>query len=263
VVEIFFPLYLGLILVWPAVWAGDRFALPLFPLILLYAGEALADGARRLHRLLPVVAVSAAMVTLFAPAAVHWIHSVSVARACAEVREEGGTFSCQREAMAEFVAAAQTSGEYLPDGAVVLTRKPRLFYVLSGGVKSRRVPLTGDPVAFRAEALAAGAHYALADDLDVLTSRYLFPVIAGWPELFCSIVAFPRGGEVRTEIFGMPDLRLPEPPESPEPGAVGEGAQELRADPFRACPENLLRQEPRTVPAAWARIVPLLASQRR
>jgi len=262
-VEIFFPLYLGLILVWPAVWAGDRFALPLFPLILLYAGEALADGARRLHRRLPLVAVSAAMALLIAPAATSWVHSVSVARACAEVREEGGTFSCHPDAVAEFVAAAQTSGEHLPDGAVVLTRKPRLFYVLSGGVKSRRVPLTDDPVAFRAEALAAGSHYALVDDLDNLTSRYLFPVIAEWPELFCSIVAFPRGEEVRTEIFGIPDLSLPEPPESPEPGAVGEGAQELRADPFRACPENLLRQEPRTVPAAWARIVPLLASQRR
>ncbi len=262
-VEIFFPLYMGLILVWPAVWAGDRFALPLFPLILLYAGETLADGARRVHRRLPLVAVSAAMALLVAPAAVSWIRSVSVARACAEVREEGGTFSCHREAVAEFVVGARTSGEYLPDGTVVLSRKPRLFYVLSGGMKSRRVPLTDDPVAFRAEALAAGAHYVLADDLDALTSLYLLPVIAEWPELFCSIAVFPRGEEIRTEIFGIPDLSLPEPPESPEPGAVGEGREELRVDPFRICPDSLLRREPRAVPAASARIVPLLASQRR
>jgi hypothetical protein len=263
VAELFFPLYLGLILIWPAVWAGDRFALPLFPLILFYAGEVLADGTRRLHRSLPAVAVSAAVALIVVPASVSWFHVSRVGRACAEVREEGGTFSCHRDAVAEFVAAAQTSGEYLPEDAVVLTRKPRLFYVLSGGVKSRRVPLTDDPVAFRAEALAAGAHYVLADDLDSLTPRYLFPVIAEWPEMFCSIVAFQRGEEVLTEIFGMPDLSLPEPPESPNPLAAGEEAGELRADPFRVCPEFLLRPEPRTVPAASARIVPLLASQRR
>ena len=37
--ELFVPLYLGLILIWPEVWSGDRFILPLYPFILLYAGE--------------------------------------------------------------------------------------------------------------------------------------------------------------------------------------------------------------------------------
>jgi hypothetical protein len=44
--ELFLPLYAGLILLWPPVWSGDRFALPLYPLFLLYAGEALVAGAR-------------------------------------------------------------------------------------------------------------------------------------------------------------------------------------------------------------------------
>ncbi|SVA92866.1 uncharacterized protein METZ01_LOCUS145720, partial [marine metagenome] len=39
VAELFAPLYFGLILAWPVVWSGDRFALPLYPLVLFYAGE--------------------------------------------------------------------------------------------------------------------------------------------------------------------------------------------------------------------------------
>ncbi|MDT8368798.1 MAG: hypothetical protein RQ745_06295, partial [Longimicrobiales bacterium] len=37
--ELFFPLYLGVVLLWPPVWSGDRFALPLLPLLLVYAIE--------------------------------------------------------------------------------------------------------------------------------------------------------------------------------------------------------------------------------
>ena len=48
VAELFFILYAGLMLAWPAVWSGDRFALPLFPLLLLYAGETLAGMAGKL-----------------------------------------------------------------------------------------------------------------------------------------------------------------------------------------------------------------------
>ena len=44
VAELFFPLYAGLILLWPAVWAGDRFALPLYPLVFLVSG---LEHARR------------------------------------------------------------------------------------------------------------------------------------------------------------------------------------------------------------------------
>jgi len=39
VAELFFPLYFGLILLWPPAWSGDRFALPLLPLIFFYAGR--------------------------------------------------------------------------------------------------------------------------------------------------------------------------------------------------------------------------------
>jgi hypothetical protein len=39
--ELFFPLYAGLVLLWPTVWGGDRFALPLYPLMFVYSALAL------------------------------------------------------------------------------------------------------------------------------------------------------------------------------------------------------------------------------
>jgi 4-amino-4-deoxy-L-arabinose transferase-like glycosyltransferase len=38
-VELFLPLYVGLVLLWPEVWSGARFALPLYPLILVYVAQ--------------------------------------------------------------------------------------------------------------------------------------------------------------------------------------------------------------------------------
>ena len=37
VAELFLPLYLGLVLLWPQAWSGDRFSLPLLPLMFFYA----------------------------------------------------------------------------------------------------------------------------------------------------------------------------------------------------------------------------------
>ena len=48
VAEVFLPLYVALVLLWPQVWGGDRFVLPVLPLLLLYAASALHGWARRL-----------------------------------------------------------------------------------------------------------------------------------------------------------------------------------------------------------------------
>src|SRR5690606_34523694 len=47
--ELFLPLYIGLLYVWPAVWAGERFLLPVLPLVLAYGAHALAAVARRVR----------------------------------------------------------------------------------------------------------------------------------------------------------------------------------------------------------------------
>src|SRR5690606_16589601 len=40
VADLFLPLYIGLIVVWPVVWSGERFLLPALALILFYAADA-------------------------------------------------------------------------------------------------------------------------------------------------------------------------------------------------------------------------------
>jgi hypothetical protein len=44
VAELFVPLYVGLILVWPEVWGGDRFVLPVLPLLFLYGPSRWSGG---------------------------------------------------------------------------------------------------------------------------------------------------------------------------------------------------------------------------
>jgi hypothetical protein len=39
--ELFLLLYAGIILLWPSVWSGERFLIPLLPILLLLAGEGL------------------------------------------------------------------------------------------------------------------------------------------------------------------------------------------------------------------------------
>jgi hypothetical protein len=49
VADVFLPLYLGLIFIWPAVWSGERLLLPALPLLLFYAAEALVRAVPVRH----------------------------------------------------------------------------------------------------------------------------------------------------------------------------------------------------------------------
>lgn len=219
VAEFFLPLYFGLILLWPEVWSGDRFALPLYPLILFYAGDALLDGAQRVmaprrqarsERIAAPVGLAtfgvglAAFLVLALPSASSWRQAVSEASACSAFIERQGfePFACYSGSTGEFVAAARWSGENLPEGAVVFSRKPRLFYVLSG-VKSRIYPLSGDPETFIEEARAGGVGYLVTDHLDDVGPYYLSSVIRQRPDLVCSIVGWGRADEVGTDLLGL------------------------------------------------------------
>ncbi len=70
--ELFLPLYAGLILLWPTVWSGDRFALPLYPALFLYAARVLREDAGRLGDTVPVIAGLAALAVVLLPEARAW-----------------------------------------------------------------------------------------------------------------------------------------------------------------------------------------------
>lgn len=229
--ELFFPLYAGLILLWPVVWSGDRFALPLFPLLLVLAASAVQAGVGKGRR--GGVVASIALAVLVLPAVKTWTGSVAEATGCAAVVRQAGPFACYGPRMTQFAEAAAWSGDNLPSGSSVMTRKPRLFYVLSG-VPSRTFPFDTDPEAHFAEADGVGARYVLLDQVDNLAGRYVGGAIQQQPGAFCYVQAF--GGQGPTsQLLGL----LPAAERSADGLQLEDGGVRIAA-----CPEGYVVSVP-------------------
>jgi hypothetical protein len=223
--EIFVPLYLGLILVWPVVWSGDRFVLPLLPFVLFYAASALEAGVRAVRpaAVLPVLAACGAGLLLAEGAAV--VGAADRAAACRGAVRAGGPWACAGQGMVQFTEAARWSGTNLPAGSVVLTRKPRIWYAMSG-VPTRTYPFVADPDVLLEAAAEAGATYVLLD-LVGAQAQLLATAIGARPGAFCSVAGFGPADGARTELLGI----LPEPLRvATEPGA---------APTIGACPADM------------------------
>jgi hypothetical protein len=104
---------------------------------------------------------------------------------------------------------AEWTGRELPDSAVVLSRIPRLFYVLSG-LQGRNYPMASTTQALLATADSAHAHWVVFDALGGLAQRYLAPAILQRPQAFCIAQATPNGAAVLLGILpdaaSLPDL---------------------------------------------------------
>ncbi len=216
-VELFFPLYAGLILLWPEVWSGDRFALPLFPVLFVYAGAALLVGARRVGAWAPRVAGAGALLVILLPALGGWMDAVRTASGCGALVAEQGAFACYGPRWQQFAAVAGWAGESLPEGSAVMSRKPRLFYVL-GGVPSRTFPFDPSPAAQYEAADAVGARYVVLDQVDGLSTRYVGGAIRAAPGGWCVVRGFGQGQGIGTQLLGI----LPREARSAAPAAGGE-----------------------------------------
>jgi hypothetical protein len=241
--ELFFPLYFGLILLWPTPWSGDRFALPLFPLMFFYAGTALLWllgplGERARGVILLVLATALAV-----PMVHHWSVLARDAWTCRDATRAGEPGLCLHPAEQEYFALAQWSGEHLPDGSVVVTRKPRIFYLMSG-MKGLSIPLTQDPDEFLRRARDGGAEYLTLDLLDSMSQYYVLPVLQDRLASVCAIVEEGSEGEMGTRILGILDQ--------------GEADEEGDPSALYVCPGEVLRGagRGRGVPDAWD--IPLL-----
>ncbi len=219
VAEFFLPLYLGLVLLWPEVWSGDRFVLVLYPLLLLYAGSLVLDGVggRWKGGVAPVGA--ALLLALALPALSHTFTLAEEGSRCREVAERGDVFPCQGAGFVQFRDAAGWVGENLPDEAVVVNRKPSIFYAL-GGRRGRIFPFSQDPDELLRAADAMGARYLLLDRVDGIAGFYLVPAILSRPGAFCHLATFGPDPSTGTNLFGV----LP-PEERVGGGGGGEGVQ--------------------------------------
>jgi hypothetical protein len=201
--ELFVPLYVGLILIWPEVWSGDRFALPLIPLAFLYAAEAAREGLRRIAPAgVAGGSVALAALVLFFQAGAY-TELARESAACRGIVRVAGPHACFGAPVHEFAEAARWARANLPADAAVLTRKPRIWYVLSG-LPSRTYPFEDRSDALLTSAEAARARYAVLDFIGSQGMRFLAPAIAGRSEAFCVVAGF-GGGEGRpgTQLLGI------------------------------------------------------------
>jgi 4-amino-4-deoxy-L-arabinose transferase-like glycosyltransferase len=189
VAELFLPLYAGLILLWPEVWSGDRFALPLYPLFFLFSALTLRTITSRLDGMGASALTVAVLSAVLLPAGSSWMTSVQQASACADATRSGGAWACYGTGIGDFATAARWMGEGLPEGSAVMTRKPRFFYVLSG-IPSRVFPFDDDPAVLLTEADRLGARYVLIDRWDGLAGRYVGGALQRYPQAFCSVRVF-------------------------------------------------------------------------
>jgi len=248
VAEIFLPLYLGLILLWPPVWSGDRFALPLLPLILFYSGVALlwlmGSFPTRLRR----GALLVLILGLAIPAGLHWSDLARGAGVCRESTLAGRPRECLHPAQGEYLALAEWSGANLPEGVVVTTRKPRFFFLMSG-VKALSIPLTSESDEFLDRIQAGGSRYVSLDLLDGVSGYYVYPVLLEHLGAFCGLVEVGSGEQVGTRLLGLK--------EEAEGGVLQEGV----AQNLARCPEEMLRDVPREEGGVGGWGIPLLVRE--
>jgi len=263
--ELFAPLYFGLILLWPTIWSGDRFALPLLPLLLLYSLDALLRGSNALGRRVsrgggtPAWSawvgwsgVAVLSVVLMIPAFGVWKATTEIVRRCRDASSSAGPYLCNGTAWEEFAAAAHWSGRSLPEGSAVLSRKPRIFYVLSG------VPGATYPFLVGEEALEEARRgglfrYVVLDRVDPSSDRYLLPTLSGMTHRLCGMESWTADTRTQgTQLMGIF--------EAGGEGAIG--SEPVSQDVVLApCPLDFISQAPRTWPTYGSSSeIPLLSA---
>ncbi|MEX0891093.1 MAG: hypothetical protein WEB88_02905, partial [Gemmatimonadota bacterium] len=216
VAELFLPLYVGLLLVWPQVWSGERFLLPALPLLLAYAGEAFARAARAVRpdagRWAGGVAV-ALLVLLGLPG----LNAAARAgMACTADWRAGDRWACLPLEWRDFLGLAEWARDGLPEDAVVLSRKPRLFHLVSGR-PGQVYPFTPYANDLFAAVDQAGAGYVVLDRVDAMGDIYLTPAILERTTAFCILRSSgPEGAAILGVRRGVP----PDGDLMEEPGVV-------------------------------------------
>ena len=141
-------------------------------------------------------------------------------------------------------------GRSLPEDAAVMTRKPRIFYVMSG-LPSRTFPFDPSPEAQLAEADAVGARYVLLDRWDGQAARFVGAAVRARPGAFCFVRGFGPEPGVGAQLLGI----LPSGSRS-SGEAAGRGGVALAR-----CPDayGAGMSDPGAYPSAVSTRIPLLS----
>jgi hypothetical protein len=208
VAELWLPLYMGLVLIWPAEWAGERFLLPALPMLLLCAAEPMRLLAARTGRATIVGAAAVGVLVLagLPPLGKQVNHAVR----CRAAYGPDNPFPCLAEPWSDFLDLARGLRGQLPANSAVLSRKATLFWAYSQ-YPSRTYPFTDNPDTLLAAAREARARYILLDYMDRVSVMYLAPVLMQRPQAFCVMRAAGPGRATLMAIQPgaerMPNLR--------------------------------------------------------
>lgn len=199
IAEFFFPLYGGMLAVLPVAWAGERYLFPIFPIALAYAAETGAWLVRRWQphadRIFAVTVLAAFLALSAAPVSA----AIRVGQFCRGAYAPSQRYTCLGPQWQDYLQMAEWARSGLPEDAVVISRKPGLFFALSDR-RGIDIPKTTDPKEFFRLAEEAGARYLILDQVDNLTSQYSVPVMQRYLESFCVV----RLGAVQnTAVLGI------------------------------------------------------------
>ncbi|MDX1673479.1 MAG: hypothetical protein R3314_01660, partial [Longimicrobiales bacterium] len=189
-VELFALLYTGMLLLWPEQWASDRFLIPVLPVLLAYAADGVATlpvpRARRWVGAAGVLAILA----LSTPMALALWDSAAACRARAA---DEGPLACLAPDERAFLELARWSKGRLPEGAVVVSRKPRQWYWYSGD-PGEVYPFTRDRSHVLERAAELGARYLVLDELGSTAELYLAPAVQANRRRLCAIQRLTHAG---------------------------------------------------------------------
>jgi hypothetical protein len=220
--DVWLPLYLALVILWPVAWSSPRFLLPVVPLLALYVGETIATLSRAASspRIFAAAMLLAGVVTVQSELR----RQVDIGISCREGYASGETYPCTEPVFRDFIITADRARGKLPPGSVVISRKPTIFFEHSG-YQSILYPLTSKPEALFALADSVHAKYLIIDQIGDLAPKYLHPVMLARRDDFCIVT------DLSTENAAFAKIEIGGPPRAP--GAA--------PNAFRSCPLSTLK----------------------
>jgi hypothetical protein len=195
--EAFLLLYGGLIAIWPVVWTDRRFLLPVVPVLILFATGVLADLPTRIPAVLRRYAPVALAAIVAIPALV-WTFERGPERVDCVARYQSGS-ACDPAPQASLYRAAEWARENTPPDAIIVNRKPRLFWWYSRR-QGDLYPYSADPATVMRAIDDMGASYVVVDQVSGTTARYLVPAIRAVQTRFELVY---EGGSPSTYLFRL------------------------------------------------------------
>ncbi len=164
----------GILLLWPEVWFGVRFILPLIPILLFLFVFGLYQLVCWVLEKLTINAKPNPL--LFLGLILAFLPQLKTLKEMADAPYE--------KKFNNYFEMAAYAGKNLPEDAIICTRKPGLFYLFSGRQVSQ-FKSTADYNEFFADMDAQGFTHVVIDQLGYSqTGRYLVPAIQDNPEKF-------------------------------------------------------------------------------